>query len=583
MAALNRPVRAVIGIDINFDLNEVDNITLLNDTVGASALYGSVTYTPTLGGLTFSIPFNGNYGQGSTAAVVDLGLVNNSNPSLTRVSTYFNINLPSNPATSPPTNLIGEHATEVTQFAAGYNSTATDNIVYYTGFGIAPLATIWSGSIVDTGDPNGDNTQTNASTMYPFVQAMQVGVNGKTADVVNASIGAQGVPASDDFFSNAVDGLAAQNSHSTVVIAAGNAGPANGTVGSPAVAFNGISVGALSSDPTLGYTTASDYSSRGAQDFYNPYTGVTLSAVRPAVDIAAPGDYFIIEADPQGGGNYSLSAGAGTSFATPLVSGAVAQLTAYAHGLAGLSASLSSLDPNINQQVADATDSRVIKAVLMNSADKTYLWANGQTTVNGVITTSQALDLTVGAGRLNVARAADNYLNGNFDPKVVGSEFVGPKGWDLSTVSAGTPNVYDLGTLLPGQTLSATLDWFADDTYDAANLNPSVNSFTNLNLQVLEVISPGVTQLIAVSDAQYNNVQLLSFPITSAGDYELEVMYAGLQYAPVGYSSSSEQYALAWSNVYVPEPASFFVMMPLGLLALRRRGRSGERSTVDCR
>jgi hypothetical protein len=580
--ALAAPSWAVIGVDIDFAPVKpvVDNQVLLNNTVGASALYSATTYTPTFSELTFSLLFNGDFGQGSTLAVVDLGLIDNSNPALTRVTTYFNINLPTNPASAPPANLIGDHATEVAQFAAGYNQTTTDSVIFYTGLGIAPLANIWSGSIIDSGDPAGTNTQTTASAMYPFVQAMAVGVNGTTADVVNVSLGAQGVPASEDFFSNAVDGLAAANPHSTVVIATGNSGPEPGTVESPAVAFNGITVAALASDPTLGYQTASDYSSRGPADFYNPYTGVTLSGVRPAVDIAAPGDYFVIQADPVGNGEYGLTVGAGTSFATPLVSGAVAQLTAYTHGLAGLAGALVGLDPNINQQLQDATDSRVIKAVLMNAADKTLGWDNGQQTINGIITTSQALDLTVGAGRLNIARAADNYLNGNFDPKVVGTQFVGPKGWDLSTVTARVPNIYDLGTLAPGQALSATLDWFADDSYDAVNLNPSIDSFTDLDLEVLEVISPGVTQEIAISDAEFNNVQLLSFPITSAGDYELQVLYAGLQFGPPGDPGNSESYALAWSNVYVPEPGSI-AGVAMVLLGLGRRRRTGKRSTSN--
>jgi len=385
------------------------------------------------------------------------------------------------------------------------------------------------------------------------------------------------VPASDDFFSNAIDGLAAQNPHTTAVIAAGNSGPATGTVGSPAVAFNGIAVGALASDPTLTYTTVSDYSSRGAQDFYNPYTGVTLSGVRAAVDIAAPGDYFIIEADPVGGGNYQVYFGAGTSFATPMVSGAVAQLTAYAHGLQSLASTLQAFDPNINQQISDATDSRVIKAVLMNSADKINQWSNNAQPINGVLATSQALDLTTGAGRLNVARAADNYIDGNFDPKVVGTQFVGPKGWDLSTVTAAAPNIYDLGTLSPGQTMSATLDWFADDTYNATTLNPSSNSFTSLYLEVLQVISPGNTQVIALSNAQYDNVQQISFPIGTTADYQIEVIYAGTQYAPTGFSANSQQYGLAWSNVYVPEPSGLGLLaVGAGILLGRRRNTNIE-------
>jgi hypothetical protein len=561
-----------VGVDIDPVLDDIDNIALLNDTIGASNLYNPTTYTPTFGGATFSLPFNSNYGQGSVLAVVDLGLIDNTNPALTRVSTYFNINLPTNPSTNAPADLVGEHATDVAEFAAGYNSTTTDNVVSAVGFGIAPLATIWSGSIVDSGDPNGVNNQTNASTMYPFVQAMQVGVNGVTADVVNASIGAQGVPPSGDFFSTAMDGLGAQNPHTTMVIAAGNSGPAAGTVGSPAVAFNGISVAALASDPSLTYQGPSDYSSRGPQGFFNPYTGVTIADARPAVDISAPGDYFIIEADPIAGqaGNYEITYGAGTSFATPLVSGAVAQLTAYAHGLQSSASTLQLFDSNAPQRITDATDSRVIKAVLLNSADKNGGWNNGQTLVNGVLTTTQGLDNTIGAGQLNVTRAADNYLNGNFDPQVIGTEYVGPKGWDLSTVTAGEPNYYDLGELTAGETLTATLDWFADDTYDSDTLDAQADRFANLNLEVLENLGSGF-QEIAISDAEYNNVQQLSFTLDDTADYELGIFYSGVQYAPIGDTNDSEEYGLAWSDVAVPEPAGLLLLAPLTMLLGRFR------------
>ncbi len=569
-----RPAVAAVGIDVDFDLGVVDNAIVLNDVVHASDLYAPKTFAPTFGGVTLSIPFNNDYGQGSVLAVVDLGLADNANPALTRVSTYVNINLPTNPATTPPATLIGDHANSVTKFAGGFNGTTTDNFVSLTDFGVAPAATLWSGSIVETGNPNDDtNTQTTASVMYPFVQMMEVGINGRKADVLNASFGAPDVPPSDDFLSAALDGLARQNPHSTLAIAAGNSGPGNGTVASPAAGFNNISVAALASDPTLSYTSASEYSSRGPQGFYNPYNNQTVPSARPAVDLAAPGDYFITEATPVASepGNYLLSIGAGTSFATPLVSGAVAQLTAYAHGLENSSGTLSSLDPKFPQRVQDATDSRVVKAILLNSADKTGVWNNGQTLVNGVLTTSQGLDPVIGAGRLNVGRAADNYLNGAFDPGVIGTAFVGPRGWDLSTVTEGVPNVYLLGQLEAGQTLTTTLDWFAEDSYDSATMLASADRFANLYLEVFELNGADPPQMIALSGTPYNNVQELSFLLHATADYEIAVVYAGVQYAPIGDLTNSEQYALAWSNVSVPEPSGVLMAFSMMTIVARRR------------
>lgn len=571
MLGRQRAAYAVLGIDVTND--EIDNSVFVNDSVQATPLYSPTTYTPTFGIWQLGIPFNANYGQGAILDVVDLGLVDNTDPALTQVGTYFNINLPSNPQANPPSNLIGEHGTNVARFAGGYNSTTTDGVVATVDFGIAPLVTLWSGSIISGGDPNGNNTQTNASVIYPFVQAMNVGVNGTTADVINASFGATGVPASQDWYSQALDGLAAQNPHTTVAIAAGNSDSQPTQVSSPAASFNNIAVAALGADPTLTYQNVASFSNRGPNDFFNPYTNQTIANARASIDIAAPGDEFITTATPIDGqpGNYEVSYGSGTSFATPLVSGAIAQLDAYAHGLSYYSGDLQMYDALAPQRITDATDSRVIKAVLMNSADKTSGWNNGQTVINGILATTQGLDYNVGAGRLNIARAADNYLNGIFDPQVVGYEYVGPKGWDLSTVTAGMPNVYDLGILSAGQTLTSTLDWFADTSFDYGNLTASADRFANLNLEIFEQVSPTTWTEIAISDALYNNVQQLSFTLNDTADYQIEVIYAGVQYAPPGDTTDSEEYAVAWSNVNVPEPAAVVLGVPMALLMARRR------------
>jgi len=563
-----REARAVLSIDVTNDV--IDNSAFVNQSIQATALYSPVTYSPIFGWWQINIPFNPDYGQGSVLDVIDLGLVDNTNPAVTQVSTYCNINLTSNPQANPPANLVGQHATTVATFAAGYNPTTTDNVVAAVDFGIAPLATLWSGSIVAGGDPNGNNTQTAASVVYPFVQAMNVGVNGTTADVINASFAASGVPASQDWFSQALDGLAAQNPHTTVAIATGND---NGPVSSPAASFNNIAVGALAADPTLTYQSVAWFSNHGPNDFYNPYTNQTIPNVRAAVDIAAPGDEFIVDAEPVAGqpGNYEVTWGSGTSYATPLVAGAIAQLDAYAHGLSSIAVYLQPLDPLAPQRCTDATDSRVIKAVLMNAADKTAGWNNGQTVLNGIITTTQGLDYNVGAGCLDVGRAADNYLDGNFDPQVIGHQYVGPKGWDLSTVTAGTPNVYDLGTLTAGLTLTATLDWFADTSFDDGNLTPAVNRFANLDLEILEQTAPATWTEIAISEALYNNVQQLSFTLTDTADYQVEVIYAGVQYDFPGDTTDSEEYAVAWSDVNVPEPTALALATPLSILLARRR------------
>lgn len=557
------PAWAVEGIYVSGDT--ITNASFVNQSVGATALYGSFTFSPTIYGIPWSFNDNGAYGGGAVLSVIDLGYVDNTNTGFTSnpVSTYFGDTTSPNPSSTPPSQFVGAHATAVAMFAAGLGPIADDGSTPTYQFGIAPGATIWSGAVISSGDPNGAQGAyqvTNTSFIDPFVQAMETGINGVKTDVINVSLGDSSDLVGEDLPTIALDGLIAQN-HTTVVVSAGNSGPATGTVGSPASGFNSIAVGATAADPNLTYSSVVDFSSRGPNDFFNPYTGITTPGVRAAVDIVAPGDSIIISINGD-----EVGYGSGTSYATPLVAGAATQLSSLAHQLANY----------FPQAGTDANDGRVLKAILMNSADKLPGWNNGQTMTNGVLTTTQGLDFTQGAGQLNVARAEDNFLNGQFDPKVIGnsSPNLGPKGWDLSTVTKGTDNLYDLGQITAGTTLTTTLAWFVDRTYNSATQMPGEGSFVNLNLDLYEVVA-GTDQLIAISAAPYENVQQLSLALPDTSDYAVGVDFTGIAYGTSdGSTPDNETYALAWSdaNVDVPEPGMMAIVI-LGTAMLRRKKR----------
>src|SRR5207237_1161234 len=153
-------------------------------------------------------------------------------------------------------------------------------------------------------------------------------------------------------------------------------GPDSNTVGAPASGYNKIAVASLAADTTANpYTQPSTFSSRGPNDFFNPVTGRTTHGVRPVVDIAAPGEALALAYyggatgsntggvdQSNGANNFYLIDASGTSFAAPIVAGGAALLADVAH---------------VNFD-AHGTDGRVIKAVLLNSADKTPGWDNGQ-------------------------------------------------------------------------------------------------------------------------------------------------------------------------------------------------------------
>ena len=162
------------------------------------------------------------------------------------------------------------------------------------------------------------------------------------------------------------------------------------------------------------------FTNGGPNDYYDPVNG-TVSAVRQVVDIAAPGENFSTAYyggqtggngpgvfgpanGPAGGPDWYSRNVNGTSFAAPTVAGGAALLYDAAYAVLG--------------STPDARDSRVMKAVLMNSADKTLGWNNGQTAnpngFGGVLTT-RGLDNRVGAGRMDLNRAFDQLLSGTTD------------------------------------------------------------------------------------------------------------------------------------------------------------------------
>ncbi len=133
------------------------------------------------------------------------------------------------------------------------------------------------------------------------------------ADVVNMSLGSDAPSDGTDPMSRALNELSA-SSGALFVVAAGNAGPGQGTIGSPAAADAALTVGAVDRDDSL-----ADFSSRG------PRTGD--GAVKP--DVTAPG-VGIVAARAAGttmgqivDASYAAS---GTSMAAPHVAGAAALL-----------------------------------------------------------------------------------------------------------------------------------------------------------------------------------------------------------------------------------------------------------------
>jgi hypothetical protein len=303
--------------------------------------------------------------------------------------------------------------------------------------------------------------------------------------------------------------------------------------------------------------------------------------------------------DPGGAGNQVTNATlGGTSFAAPLVSGAVAMLYQQFK-----------IQSNSN---AAYLNHLAAEALLLNGGSKTNIdsisktgrytpWTRadavaGQrtiTTPSGKATSmiQPGLDPFLGTGQLNVINSLNNLVAGQQGPGPVN-----PTGWDLQTVPADSANGgsfkpqdvnpadnplngntkqyaygYDL-TGIAGQ-FQATLTWDMPVTTNgaggvwspgaaggAASSSLTDGTLANLDLDLFN-INAGTYTLAAFSSSNVDNVEHIYVPNLALGNYELDVVDVN--------NPQATPYGLAWS---VPEPSSLCLIAILApCLAVRRR------------
>ena len=175
-----------------------------------------------------------------------------------------------------------------------------------------------------------------------------------------------------------------------------------------------------------------------------------------------------------------------TSFSTPLVSGAAAVL-----------------------MQAGATDIRLVKALLLNGAQKPADWTNSPTA---------PLDPRYGAGIVNVFNSWRQFRGGQHTGPVVRAR----RGWDIATIASNEVRQYMLDAR--SSTITATLVWLRK--YGLTNI-------INLNLKLRSEAG----ELIATSSSRLDNVEHLHLPNVPVGRYVIEVT-----------SDGPETYALAFDS-----------------------------------
>lgn len=532
-------------------------------------------------------------GQNTIATNLEAGHVWNGHEALTHVTTFTQSAGAWGGGSVAP--LYDRHATWAGLFIGGRQTIVNPSIKQQ---GIAPGTDLRSAAIATEwfAPAYALSFDLSANTLLTAYNA-----SFGSADVINSSFGDSGDPTGTGALAWLADaysfGATVGSSRTIYVVSAGNDGPATNTVGSPGSAYNTLTVAALGS--ANAFNTVASFSSRGPQDFgyFTSGTYVTVPGVRAAVDIAAPGQSLTSAFyGGQNGGNNATLAGsvnqgssptaysdsiAGTSFAAPIVAGGAALVASAAKTLAPLAS-----NPNASQ-------SMVVKSLLLTGADKTSGWSNGQAnvTVGGTtfIQTTQSLDWAAGAGRMNLDKTFDIQVNGQTDVSgttgLLGT--VDRRGWDYGSALLGTNNDYVIGTELTGNsTLTATLSWMRARDFDGVSLYEDAQANLGLSVWALDG-SNTFTTLVARSASQYNTVEHLSFLLPTTGRYGLRVEYGSNTFDNTGQWGSAlfpQTYGLAWSAV--PEPATVVLLaagIVFGLASTsgpRRPGRRGRPSAA---
>lgn len=209
------------------------------------------------------------------------------------------------------------HGTHVAGIAAG-DGTGAPGAGNFRG--VAPDAVLYGAKVLDS---------TGSGPLSDVIAGIEWCWEKTTADIISLSLGTAGSSDGQDSLSLAVNAVVEKGV--VTVVAAGNAGAAPQTVGSPGAAIRAITVGAVA-EPSP--SAAPSWRSAGVYPAPSSSRGPTRDGrVKP--DIMAPGVTVASAAiDPYavfGCGTECYTVMSGTSMATPFVSGTVA-LMMQAHG-----------------------------------------------------------------------------------------------------------------------------------------------------------------------------------------------------------------------------------------------------------
>lgn len=356
--------------------------------------------------------------------------------------------------------------------------------------------------------------------------------------------------------------------HNVLHVIAGNQG--RGGYPIPTDTYNGVVI--ANSMRRQGQFTKVDFFSLGSEPEIvlgrDPATESNVGA-RRSVSLVAPGsDLETLSPD----GEIAPPA-SGTSFAAPHVTATVALLQEF--GDRAIRAVLEEQGNLTNSPwTLDARRQEVMKAVLMNSADKIADQGDGRrlqmsrTLVNqrnqdwlqsdAYRTQSLPLDAQMGTGHLNAFRAYQQFSAGQWSP----DRSVPAMGWDYRSVEfvndAETSAYQDYvieSPLEAGSFISATLAWNRLVELQDRNNNGqydigetfSNRGLNNLDIYLMRAEEEDTAQSVWSSVSRVDSVEHLFYAIPATGQYKIRVVFRDR------VNDVVQPYALAWWAVPIQQ------------------------------